>query len=348
MKSTIRAFPLRSPTLFLAFFAVPVLAQDDPKDAPGDAPKLAAPKTALETSEERAETPHEMLASALLGYRSQKELVVRATVTQRDPVKKEDQANPGIGMGGIQFVVHNGTLGGAAKPFLGEVEAWRDAEGTLVIVSRKSLPGISIYQSGKRTIQRFTTEGVAPETKYLRTELQSIMDGARLAKHALAAELTPNVNADTGEVVWLGKISKDVVRPVRILGDPRLAMILERMAPRVLRASIQLRISKEGKLVGVTLAVVRNDPHREMIQGGGMRRLIIRGAPGAPGAAGQPGKAGEVGRLLETNADSEKHEIEGKTTVYSIEIESRGASERAKAFKREMMRLTEERAGETK
>jgi hypothetical protein len=328
MKTTTHAISQRSPTLLLALFAAPLFGQDAPK---------AVPKTALETSEERAETPHEQLASALMGYRNQKELVVRATVSEKDPVEKPGEQNVGGGIAGFQVVIRNGAMNGAAaKPFQGELEAWRDSEGDLVILSRKALPGLAIFQSGKRTIQRHTTEGATPETKFLCAELQSIMDGIRLTKHALASKLTPKTNADTGEVVWSGEISKDVVRPVRANGDPRLAMVMEQFAPRVLKANIELRVSNKGKLREIKLSVVRNDPAREMLKGGGLGRIVILGAPG------QPGKAGGIGRGLETNADAEKHEIEGKTTVYEVEIETGGASERAKAFKRDMTRLTED------
>jgi hypothetical protein len=167
------------------------------------------------------------------------------------------------------------------------------------------------------------------------------MDGNRFSKHLMAAKLTHRLDEASGEHIWTGAVDKNIVRPVRVTGrDPRIAQFTGGMRPRVLRAEIELRVSKTSRITGAKLTIVRNDPAREMMRGqvvGG--RLIIRGLPGAGGGPGQPGQPGTRDRAIPLDDDhDEKHDIEGISSIYTLDFSRKGASERAKAFKREILR----------
>jgi hypothetical protein len=313
----------------LILCAIPAFAQETEK-----------PKLALESGEAAdVATPHEMLASALLRFRNQKDLVVGARIKHRQP-QVEAQA-PAGNNGAVRVMIQTVNGRTAQEPFEGKVEAWRDAGGTTVVVSDNELPGFGLYLSPERTIRRVTTEDRTPGTDQLRTELLSVMDGNRFSKHLMAAKLTHRLDEASGEHIWTGAVDKNIVRPVRVTGrDPRIAQFTGGMRPRVLRAEIELRVSKTSRITGAKLTIVRNDPAREMMRGqvvGG--RLIIRGLPGAGGGPGQPGQPGTRDRAIPLDDDhDEKHDIEGISSIYTLDFSRKGASERAKAFKREILR----------
>lgn len=313
----------------LILFAVPAFAQETEK-----------PKLALESGKATdAATPHEMLASALLRFRNRKDLVVGARIRHKQP-EAEAQA-PAGNNGAVRVMIQAVNGRTSQEPFEGKVEAWRDAGGTTVVVSDNELPGFGLYLSPERTIRRVTTEDRTPGTDQLRTELLSVMEGDRFAKQLMAAKLTHRLDEASGEHVWTGEVDKNIVRPVRATGqDPRIARFVGGMQPRVLRARIELRVSKASRIIGAKLTIVRNDPAREMMRGqviGG--RIIIRGLPGAPGGPGQPGQPGTRDRELPLGeGDAEKHDIEGVSSIYTLDFSRKEASERAKAFKREILR----------
>ncbi|MHC4449698.1 MAG: hypothetical protein ACYS0E_06095 [Planctomycetota bacterium] len=314
----------------LILFAIPAFAQDTEK-----------PKLALESSKAAdVATPHEMLASALLRFRNQKDLVVEARIKHKQP-QVEAQA-PAGNNGAVRVMIQTVNGRTSQEPFEGKVQAWRDADGTTVVVSDNELPGFGLYLSPERTIRRVTTEDRTPGTDQLRTELLSVMDGDRFSKHLMAAKLTHSLDEASGEHVWTGEIDKNIVRPVRVTGqDPRIAQFVGGMRPRVLRARIELRVSKASRITGAKLTIVRNDPAREMMRGKGFgARLIIRGLPGAGGGPGQPGQPGGQGQEIPLGGgdDDEKHDIEGISSTYTLDFSKKEASERAKAFKREILR----------
>lgn len=302
--------------LLLLLAAVPALAQETEE-----------PRRALESAGEReAPDPHELLAAALLGYRKQGDRVVAVKVEQKQP--QEQPQAPGAGGNGVVFqVVVQGPGGPAEDPYEGEAEAWRDAEGTTVIVSRKEVPGFGLYITPERTIRRVTAEGKGPGTDQLRAELTSLMDGERFFKHAMVAKLEQRVDEKTGESVWSGTVDKEIVRPVRVAGEnPQVAQIVAGMRPRVLKARLELRVTKEGRLARASVTIVRNDPTREMMRDANFGGIIVKGA-------GIPQK-----QEKKPDADGEKHDIEGVSTVYTLDFTKKQPSERAIAFKREISR----------
>ena len=306
--------------LLLLLAAAPCLGQES-----------EPPRRALESAgaEKAPPSPHELLAAALLDYRKQRELVLDARVVQKQP-EAQPQA-PGAN-GAVVQVVIQGPGGATPDPYEGDAEAWRDEEGNTVIVSRKELPGFGLFISPERTIQRVTSEGKTPGTDELRTELLSLMDGERFTDHVMLAKLEHRVDEQTGEHVWRGKVDKEIVRPVRAEGvDPRIAQIVGGMRPRVLRADLELRITKEGRLARATVTIVRNDPAREMMARGGF------------GGAGQIIlRNGKLQQQEKEEGDAEKHDIEGVSSVYTLDFTRKAPSERATAFKREITRALRE------
>jgi len=309
----------------LAAFALPAsaVAQEAEKPAP------ERPKTALERTaevEDTQATAQELFAAAIQRLRGRKEFVVQANVEHQQP--KIDPAKPAAPGQAIQVIVRAQGMGAAEDPFEGKVEAWRDANGVSIIVSEKKVPGFGLYLLQDKTIRRVTYEAKAPGLSQLQAELLSLLDGQRFVRHVLAAELGHRVDEATGDHLWSGKISRDIVRPARAVSNDLVAMMAMRMTPRVLRANVELRLSKEGKLKQTRVTIVRNDPAREMLQGGFAGRVIIRGGGGNPIRIPQPGADG----------DKEKHEVEGVSTIYTLDLTATQASERAKAFKRDMQR----------
>ncbi|MHC4938797.1 MAG: hypothetical protein ACYTHK_07505 [Planctomycetota bacterium] len=305
----------------LFLFLPPALAQDSKE-----------PERALETKETRVEpTPHELLASALLDIGRAGDRVIEAEIKHKQP-EREVQVQGG-GNQAIRVVQHV-SINGAGEPYEGKVEAWRDADGATVIVSRRELPGFGLYLTEDRAIRRMTTEDKVPDLTQLQTELMSFLDGKRFSKHALAAELKHELDEASGDHVFNGAVDKHIVRPVRTAaGDPRFGRAFRGMQPKVLRAKIELRVTPKGRLKSAKVTIVRNDPAREMMRGGAFGgRIVIQGGQGGF-------------KVVPDNKDDEaeeKHDIEGLSTIYRLNFSQKDPSERAKAFKREIIRaLTE-------
>ena len=104
-----------------------------------------------------------------------------------------------------------------------------------------------------------------------------------------------------------------------------MRIMMGNLTPRVLRADVEMRLTKDGELKSTTVKVVRNDPTAAMM-GGGMIQVIVQG--GAGGAIPVQPKGD----------NAKKDETEGKTTVYSLDFTKTKPSERATAFKREILR----------
>ena len=115
--------------------------------------------------------------------------------------------------------------------------------------------------------------------------------------------------------------------------DPHLVQAFRGMQPRVLRAELELRVSKEGKLTAAKVTIVRNDPAREMMRGRFGGRIVIQGGKGGLIPVPEDEKDDEA---------DEKHDIEGLSTVYSLDLKAKDPSERAKSFKREITRALKE------
>lgn len=287
---------------------------------------IAVAGIAQEAEPEPKPDPTELLAQAMRDYRARTDLVLEADVTQRDP---EAEKNEGQGaFGGMVIRTTSSSMG--AKPFEGRIEAWRDAQDRIVLVSRRELPGIGILVTPDRTIHRITTEDKPPALDTMRTEIVSLMDGGRLSKQVMRADLAHAIDAETGAHVFTGEISRNVVRPVAARGDDPMAIAMSQMAPRVLRTNVELRISPAGSLQALRLEVVRNDPMKEMMKRGGLRqRIVIGGGGGAP--------------VPEKDENEEEHEVVGKTTVYALSFGKTKPSERTVGFKRQVVALLEER-----
>jgi len=305
---------MRAIPFALLLIAVPAAAQDAGR--------------ALESSaEEKAPTPHEILGAALMKHRRGGDIVVAVNVEHKQP-----EADPPAGggrQGNIVQVVVQGPGSPRGEPFEGDVEAWRDAGGNTVLVSAKKLPGFGLFVTPERTLRRVTAEGAAPDINQLRTEILSFLESDRFAKHVANAELRHSVDPETGEHVWGGEVDKNIVRPVRAEGvDPHIAAAVGGLAPRVLRASLVLRVSKNGEIRSAKVTIVRNDPGREMLRGGFGGGIVIQG--------------GQLRKQPEKQPDGDaKHDIEGVSTIYTLDFTKKSPSERAKSFKREMTRLAE-------
>jgi len=314
----------------LSFAAIGLAQEAD------ETPQPERPKTALERTEELENakaTPQELFAAAVQRLRKKKDFVVRANVKHKQP--EADNAQPGQPGQQVQIVVRAFGMGQQEDAFEGNVEAWRDDNGVAVVISEKAVPGFGLYVLPDKTIRRVTYDAKAPGLSQLQAELLSLLDGERFVRHVLAANLEHRVDAATGDHVWSGKIAREVVRPERAVSNNPALMMAMRMAPRVLRATVELRLTADGQLKQTRVTIVRNDPAREMMRGGIMGgRVVIRAVGGANWQVPQPEK--------KEGGDKEKHEIEGVSTIYTLDLTAKEASERAKAFKREMRRAAGE------
>jgi len=318
--------------LALPFLTFVAGAQEDGQDLPDDvAPER--PKTALERTREVEESEfsaQELLTAAIQQIQRREAYVVRARIKHKQA--EIDPAKPGAGAQGVQIMVRAHGVGTEQNPFEGGVEVWRDQKGVSVIVSEKEFPGFGLYIDGDKTMRRLTYEDAAPGLNQLQAELLTLLDGRRLAAHLGNAKLEHRRDDASGDHIFAGTVSRDVVGPIRPVTDDPVAnaMMAARITPRVLRAEVELRITKEGELKNAQFKIVHNDPAREMVQGRFGARIIIRG--GAGGLVPVPEQEKKDG-------EDEKQDIEGVSAIYTLDLAAKEPSERAKAFKRDMQRI---------
>ncbi|MHC4550719.1 MAG: hypothetical protein ACYTEZ_18315 [Planctomycetota bacterium] len=284
-------------------FAAVVQAQEGETKSPPATPEAKAPE----------ENAHLLLSTALRAYQSAEDLVVTARVTH-------EAAQAGAFAGGQMGVVLVQRSGTGPDPFAGAVEGWRAADGTRVLVSESRLPGFELYLREGRTIERTTFEVERFSLDQLKAELAPLLEGSGLARHLLAAKLTPRRDEATGKLTFQGEVSKELVRPT-VSDSPLQAM------HRVLRIGAEVVVTPQGRLERLAVKITRNDPLREMMRG---RMKGIRVQLGGAGAPAPP-----------PDDDEKKHDIEGGTTTYALTFDRQEPSERARAFKREAERLLE-------
>ena len=256
----------------------------------------AEEKPAL-TPEQKAD---QLLSNALLGLRDKAELCVRAKIRH-----KRSGTKVGVIPGAV-IVQVGGRITTGGPGFEGEVDAWRDAKGATVIQSVEQLPGFSLYLGQGRSIREATYESGPPLVHQLEAELAPLLDTARFLKYVMQAKLVHGRDPDTGDFLYRGEISNDVVNVTR--NAP--GTFLSSHFTRVLRTELRFAVSPEGVLKRTELTVVRNDPIAE-------RR--VRGGGQAP-------KEGQ-------------HDIEGDSTTYTFDYSHSKPSERAVEFLRRMRRL---------
>ena len=250
---------------------------------------------------EPAETDARALfAAAILKHKNAPEHVARAVI----------EPEGGGGNFGVVFGVGGG---GAGEPFQGEVEIWRGEDGATVVVSKEDLPGFALYVGEDRTVRRATFEDSPPSLAELEAELVPLLDPARFAKHLMAAKLEVKRDAATGDWVFEGPVSRNLVKVTK--GDNPFP------AKRVLRAEAQVVLSAEGVLKSFRVKVVHNDPMQEMMRG---RRVVV-------GLGGQPAK--------EEEEEEEPHEVEGGSVGYRLEFGTSAPSGKAREFKEEVGKI---------
>jgi len=323
MRTAIRPYLLA--LMAAALLAPLAAAQEEETPAPEKKPQ---PKTALEATEDEQDQSagaRELFSAALHKLRHRRDVVVRVGIEHKQPQAEAKNVNGPNGQQ-IRIVMNARMFGSNAEPFEGAVEAWRDADGATVIVSTKDLPGFGIYMKGDRTVRRLTYEDEAPGLKQLKSELTSLLDGERMVKYLLEAKLGHLVDPATSYHVWSGTISKDLLPPVtNAINKGGMRIMMGNMTPTILRADVEMRLTKDGELKSTTIKVVRNNPAASMM-GGGMVQVIVQG-----GAGGAPGWVPKGGK-------DKKEQVEGKTTIYSLDFTKTQPSERATAFKREILR----------
>ncbi len=304
---------------------------------PEDAAKPVKPKEGSETAKPTdgdvsgaAEATNILLSKALRGLKRREELVVTATIGHSDPQDKPAGApgaqQPGKpGMRGM-VILQNFTARGQAQPFDGEIEAWHDAKGRIVVQSKNELPGFELFTDGTRTIVRTTTTdgSPAPGLAEIKAELIPLLDVVRLTRRILAGNLKPIRDETTGEVIFKGTLPRGTVDPIATKNAIPGVIRFGGMLPKVLRVEAELHVSKDGDLTEAKIKVVHNDPMQEMMRGrgGGMRIQIVGGAGGFQPVPQQD------------NKKNKKHDIEGKASVYTIHFAREATpTARAKAFK---------------
>ena len=224
-----------------------------------------------------------------------------------------------------------GAGGPRAEPYEGVVEAWRDAEGTTVIVTEEELPGFSLYISDARTIKQLTIEDKRPGIRQLEVELASMLESGRFVKHVMDAHKAGQLKAtvhESGDVTFTGPIAREIVRPVSNVIEVQ-GMVIQNMGPqsRVMRAEGSFTVTKEGRFRSIAIKLVRNDSMAEMMRNGIGGNIRIVGGGGVVLGGGNDQK------------NKEKHEIEGGSTTYTLTFGDNKPSDRAAGFKRKVLRM---------
>ena len=259
------------------------------------------------TAEQMAD---QLLSQAILGLRNKDELCVRARI------KHQGAESQGGIVAGAVIVQVGGRVTSGGPGFEGEVDAWRDAKGDVVVQSVERLPGFSLFIGKGRSIREATYESGPPLLHQIEAELVPLLDTTRFLKYVMQADLVHGRDPDTGDFLFRGETSKDVVNVTR-----NAAGMFSSHVSRVLRTELRFAVSTEGVLKRTEITVVRNDPMAEMRRrGGGVR---IGGAAPPP-----PQPKGEGG-----------HDVEGGSTTYTLDYSHSKPSERAVEFLRRMRRL---------
>jgi len=294
-------------TLFLLL--APLAAQDEPD-----------PKAAELSPAEEANL---LLSRALRRYSNREEIVARVDVRHEEkPLPQPGGLPPGAG-GGVVMV--QGGLAGR-EPFAGAVEAWRGADGAVVLVSERQLPGFALCLADGDVIQEVTTREGTIGLAQVKAELGALLDPDRFTRALLRARLTPQRDAAAGgDVTFKGEVSRDVVRRI---GEGEMEGL---MAKRALRAEAECVVTPQGDLVRATITIHHQDPLHEMAAKG-LRKVRI----GAGGGI-------QVGEEEDDEADDGQHDVETGSTTYALEFGRGGPSERARAFREKARRLAGEK-----
>ena len=276
---------------------------------------------AQDEPEADARDPGALLTDAVLHFRAQHELVVRAQIKHE---KAAAQAGGGGVAGGI--VILAGPGGVAADPYQGVVEAWRDAEGITVISSEEKIPGFRIFASDKKTVKQITYEDKRPGLKQLETELTSMLEVDRFVQHVMAANTARKLKAtvhDSGDVTFTGPIAREIVRPVSNTIEIQ-GFVVGNLGPqsRVLRAEATFVVTKDGRFRSVAIKLVRSDAMSGMLKG---RGIIVQ-------------KGGGFVWPQEQKKKKEKHDVEGGSTTYTLTFGDNKPSAQAREFKKKILR----------
>ncbi len=255
--------------------------------------------------------PNVLLTTALQRLKTAESVSAAVDVKHEPP--EAEAAPQGGGMG---FVIETQIMG-QHPPFEGRAEACRAADGTTVVLSESELPGFALYVAGDKVVERTTFEEDRFSLDQLRGELQALLDPGAFARRILEAKLDASRDATTGAVTFRGKVDRDLV--------PATGGEMGFMEGRVLDVHATLVVNADGTLSNAAIKITRSDPEREMMRGGGMRKIMIQG--GAGGAVPLPAE------------DEKKHDIVGGSTTYTLAFGKGGPSERAKAFKEDVERL---------
>jgi hypothetical protein len=292
----------------------------------GRAQDAEVPREGAEPEKEKAAAPapRDVVLNAVRKLEVKEELVVRTRVT------RQEANNPMAGMGNV---VIGGAGGGTpSKPFTGEIEVWRAKDGTLVLMSKKKLPGFALYLQGETAIAETVVEDEQIDLATIKNELGSLLELDRLLLWMKKAEWKKDATDElTGEVTYTAQLSKRLVRrgdgggggPVMFMGRAK-----------VLRVEARLTMSRDGMLRDARFRVVRNDPMQKMM------KLMIRqgGGPGGPGfAPPMPPQGG---------GDDDDDKAEGSSSTYALTFEAGRPSERAKAFKGKITKILAEEEDE--
>ena len=257
-----------------------------------------------------------LLTDAVLHFRAQKDIVVNTSI-KHEKAGKDGRA----GVAGV--VVIAGPGGVATQPYEGLVEAWRDNDGVTVIASEEEVFGFLIYSSDERTVKQVTYEDKRPGLKQLETELASMLEVDRFVRHVMAARTSGKLKAtvhDSGDVTFTGPIAREIVRPVSNAIEVHGFVVANfGHQSRVLRAEATFSVTKDGKFRSVAIKLVRTDSMANVFKGG---RIVFRG--------------GVV--ELKKQKKNEKHDVEGGSTTYTLTFGDNKPSERARQFKRKIMR----------
>ena len=272
-----------------------------------------------------APAPRDVVLNAIRKLEEREELVVRTRVT------RQEANNP---MAGIGNIVIGGAGGGApSKPFTGEIEAWRTKDGTLVLMSKKRLPGFALYLKGETAIAETVVEDEQIRLSTIKNELGSLLELDRLLLWIKKAEWKED-SADelTGDVTYSAELSKRLVR--RGDGGGGGAVMFMGKA-KVLRVEARLTMSRDGVLRDARFRVVRNDPMRKMM------KFVLRqgGAPGGPGMPPMP-------MPPQGGDDDDDDKAEGSSSTYALTFEPGRPSKRAKAFKGKIEKILAEEEDE--
>lgn len=228
-------------------------------------------------------------------------------VEVKKPEAEED------GMMGMVFGGPPG--GGAGEEFAGDVEVMRTDKGESVVASTATLPVLAAYDDGKAmSVHAHYAAGKPPSAARFTKMLLPLLRGDALAK-AVEKATWKTEAGEGGATVYVGKLPKSLVEKTdEDVSAGRGMMMMGGGPPKVMDVDARFTVGKDGKLVGASIALKRNDP------AAAMRKLF---------EAKREESDGEGGIAISPEDFENLEDVEGETITFALTRGDDAPSKRA-------------------